>query len=189
MSTLNVKNLQGISPSNRVTVPTGQVLYAPGHVLQVVQTVKTDSWTAAPGTGAYSQVTGFSASITPASTSSKIMVMINAHVGYASYMMKALVKRNGSIIVQGDASGTKPRVSFGINGYAGSTTYDQYHIHPTAFNYLDSPGTTGVCTYTLELGCYSSYTVTLNRNYTQQESSGDYDPLPASTFTLMEIAQ
>lgn len=36
MSTLNVKNLQGIYPSNQITVPSGHKLYAPGHIVQVV---------------------------------------------------------------------------------------------------------------------------------------------------------
>ena len=42
MSTLNVKNLQGIYPSNQITVPAGHLLYAPGSVLQV-QTVTTNN--------------------------------------------------------------------------------------------------------------------------------------------------
>lgn len=194
MSTLTVKNLQGTYPTNQINIPAGHKivtqsggLYAPGHVLQVVQTVKTDTWTAAPGAGAYSAVTGFSASITPTSTSSKVMVMINAYVGSSNYQIRGLVKRDGNTIVRGDAYGSKPRSSLTINGYAGGN--EQYQYHATGFNYLDSPATTSTCTYTLELGCYASYTVTFNRNSYFQESAGDYDAVPASTFTLMEIGQ
>ena len=42
MSTLTVQNIQGSSSSsNTINVGSGHKLYAPGHVIQVVQTVAT----------------------------------------------------------------------------------------------------------------------------------------------------
>ncbi len=195
MSTLTVKNIQGVSPTNQITVPTGHRIIAPaggvlvpGQVVQVKQTVKTDTWTAAPGAGAYSEVTGFSVSITPYSVTSKIMVMVNAYVGSSNYQIKGLVKRNGTTIVQGDAIGTRPRSSFMIITYAGGAGNDSYQLKPTAFNYLDSPSTTSACVYTVELGAYETQTVTFNRSVNFQQSSNDYDAVPTSTITVMEIA-
>lgn len=188
MSTLTVQNLRGVAPTNRITVPTGHRLYAPGGVVQVVQTVKTDTWTAATGQGVYSAVTGFSVSITPTSANSKIMVRIDAFVGMSNYQVRGLVKRDGNIIVRGDdLGGSRPRTSLAFNTYAGGN--ETYHLIPLSFNYLDSPATISTCTYTLELGCYQGYTVTFNRNNYQQLLANDYDPITASTFTLMEIAQ
>ena len=64
MSTLEVKAIQA---------PTGYDLQMPaGHILQTVSTTKTDTWTY---TGAnFQDVTGLSATITPTSSSSKILV-------------------------------------------------------------------------------------------------------------------
>ena len=43
MSTLTVQNIQGsASSSNTISVASGHVLQAPGHVLQVIQGTKTD---------------------------------------------------------------------------------------------------------------------------------------------------
>lgn len=186
MSTLNVKNLQGISPSNRVTVPVGHTLYAPGHVLQVVQTVKTDVWSASPSATTYAVVTGLSVNITPSSITSKIFVMLNMWIGQQGYLFKGLVKRNGSIIVQGDAYGSRPRTSFAGGPYAGGTN-EAYSMSQVAFNYLDSPISTGLCTYTVEAANYTTNAIYVNRSHNWQNST-DYDGVPVSTITAMEIA-
>ena len=195
MSTLTVKNLQGTYPTNQINIPAGHKivtqsggLYAPGSIVQVKQTAKTDLWSATPSTGVYVEVTGFSVSITPTTTSSKMLVMVNAYVGRANYQVLGLVKRNGTIIARGDASGTRPRVSFNVNGYA-SGTGDTYQLLPTAFAYLESPSTVTSCSYTVELSSYGGNIVYLNRSHTFQENANDYDGLPVSTITVMEVAQ
>jgi hypothetical protein len=187
MSTLNVKNLQGISPSNRVTIPAGQTLYAPGHVLQVQQTVKTDVWSATPAATTYAVVTGLSVTITPSSTASKILVMLNMWIGIQSYLFKGLVKRNGIIMVQGDAYGSRPRTTFAGGPYAGGSN-EAYSMSQIAFNYLDSPGITTPCTYTVEAANYTTNTIYVNRSH-QWQNTTDYDGVPVSTITAMEIAQ
>ena len=53
MSTLTVQNLRGVSPTNLITVASGHKMYAPGGVVQVQQTVKTDTWSASPSTGSF----------------------------------------------------------------------------------------------------------------------------------------
>ena len=188
MSTLTVQNLRGVSPTNQITVASGHKFYAPGNIIQVKQTAKSDLWSASPAAGSFSEVTGFSVSITPTSTSSKMLVMVNAYVGRPNYQVLGLVKRNGTIIARGDASGTRPRVSFNVNGYA-SGTGDTYQLLPTAFTYLDSPSTVSSCSYTVELSSYGGSIVYLNRSHTFQENANDYDGLPVSTITVMEVAQ
>jgi hypothetical protein len=160
-----------------------------GSVIQVVQGVKTDTWSALPAAGTYSPVTGLSVSITPQFSNSKILVTVNMFVGYQAYMFKGLIKRNGNIILQGDAAGVRPRSTIAGGSYAGSATYEQYQLLPTSMTYLDSPATTSACSYTVELACYSTNAVTLNRSYVWQASANDYDGTPASTIIAMEIAQ
>lgn len=187
MSTLTVQNLRGVSPSNRIAVPTGHTLYAPGHVVQVVQTVKTDTWSAAPAATTYAVVTGLAVSITPTSANSKILVQLNMWIGTQGYLFKGLVKRNGTPIGIGDQAGSRPRASFAGGPYAGGSN-EAYSMSQIAFNFLDSPASTSSCTYTVEAANYSTLTVFVNRSYYWQNTT-DYDGTPSSTITVMEIAQ
>ena len=169
---------------------TGGKTYIPGHVIQVQQTVKTDTWTGSTtsGTGTYATVTGMSVSITPTSTSSKIWVMANLLVGYYAYSMRGVIRRNGTHLMVGDAASSRPRCSFWFSSYVGNTTYEGYHMHQVAFNYFDSPSSTSALSYDVGLSSYAGNVVTLNRNYNWQDNA-DYDGAVASSITVMEIAQ
>jgi hypothetical protein len=197
MSTLTVKNIQGVSPTNQITVPAGHRiiapaggLVAPGHVMQVQQTTKTDAWTGsvASGSATYATVTGLSVSITPQYTSSKILVMANLWVGYQQYSLRGVVRRDGTHLLVGDAASSRPRCSFWLSAYVGNTTYEGYHLHQVAFNYLDSPSSTSALSYDVGLASYGGSIVTLNRNYNWQNST-EYDGAVASSITVMEIGQ
>jgi hypothetical protein len=83
MSELSVGQLKGLPINNNVvTVPAGQTLYAPGHVLQVVSTTKTD--TAASNTTSYQDIPGMSVTITPKSATSKIFIGVTMTFGVDS---------------------------------------------------------------------------------------------------------
>ena len=93
MSTLTVQNIQGSSSSNNtINVASGHKIsgaagsiVAPGQVLQTVQASMGDRLAIATG-GNFTKVTGLEASITPSSTSSKILVQANLNVsGHGSY--------------------------------------------------------------------------------------------------------
>jgi hypothetical protein len=157
------------------------------NIIQVRQTVKTDSWTAAPGANNFAQVSGLSVSITPYYSNSRILVMLDIHVGSNNYQVKGLVKRNGAPIFIGDANGNRPRVTFYNNSHAGSTANDSYHCERTGGVWLDSPATIGSLLYTVDVGAYSTNTVTVNRSFTWQNTT-DYDGAPSSTITVMEVA-
>lgn len=186
MSTLRVDNLNART-SNTITVPSGTKMYLPGHVIQVVQTVKTDTWSAAPAATTYAVVTGLQVGITPTSVNSKILVQLNMWIGTQGYLFKGLVKRNGTPIGLGDQAGSRPRASFAGGPYAGGSN-EAYSMSQVAFNFLDSPATTSTCTYTVEAANYTSYSIFVNRSYYFQNST-DYDGTPSSTITVMEIAQ
>lgn len=51
-----------------------------GHVLQVKSTTKADTWSGTPGNGVFLDITGLSVSITPTSSSSKILVTFSTNV-------------------------------------------------------------------------------------------------------------
>jgi hypothetical protein len=162
-------------------------------VLQVVSTNKTNSFVgtsvAVSGGGYYIDVTGMAATITPTSSTNKILVMLSMYVGATTaasgYQQSVRIRRNGSYPIQGDLEGSRPRVSARINMYSLNT----YSMQMLTGCWLDSPASTSALTYQIELGGYSgSPIVYVNRSEAYQ-NTGDYDGLPVSSITLMEIAQ
>ena len=157
-----------------------------GAVLQVVQTVKSDTFSASPAQGTYVDVTGLSVSITPTSATSKILVFIDVAVGHSTQTTGASVVRlvRGSTpIYIGDAAGSRAQ---GVSSFP-YVASSEYTIFRYSGVYLDSPATTSSTTYKYQIaGQSSSYTVYVNRN--SFDNNRWEDPRVASSITVMEIA-
>jgi hypothetical protein len=154
------------------------------RVLQVVSTTKTDTFSATVAIGTTTALTGFTVTITPSSTSSKILITYDALLiwGNTNYGMKAILTRGGTAIAgaTGDAAGNRTRISsLGQNG-------------TQSFTFLDSPSTTSATTYGLIIGhtntnAADSNVVYLNRYGTDTDSAQN-GWRSASTITAMEIS-
>ena len=161
-----------------------------GSVLQVVQTVKTDSFstastitsngTALVNTGA--AVTGLSASITPSSASNKVLVRVTFYGCGTSAVgqLLALLLRGSTVIGNAAQSGT---ARAGINGRATYVAVPNYGAC-VSIDYLDSPSTTSSTTYQVNVG---SDTGTIYVGRTQTDGDNSLDSRSSSTITLMEI--
>jgi hypothetical protein len=158
-------------------------LYGSGNtIIQVQQTVINNQ--IAMSGAAWNAVTGFSVSITPQSTTSKIMVIANSHYstdGAGNYDVGFSLYRNSSAITgaQGTASGIRT-----ICTYSG----DNRQTYGTSFagvNYIDSPASTSAQTYAIYVWVNGG-TCYLNREQTNNNDTGSM--LPISTITVMEIA-
>jgi hypothetical protein len=154
-----------------------------GNVLQVVQTVKTDTFSS--GSTSFVDVTGMSANITPASANNKILVSYNLNVsgpggGYSSSWK---IVRNSTDIGIGDASGAIIRTTSQVF----SDTYGFVLWHPNA-SFLDSPSSTSQLTYKIQAMTHygASFPFFLNRG--QAEGNSAHYGRTISTITLMEIA-
>jgi len=171
-----------------------------GTVLQVVHTAKTSTFSGtsvADNGGYYIDVTGLSASITPTTSTSKILVFANLYIGSTAsgggyqqtYRLKRTINGATTFPILGDAEGGRPRATGRLNLYttaAGSVTY-RMAMHSGVHH--DSPSTTSAITYQIQIGGYSGNPVVyLNRSETSQAATNDYDAIPVSTLTLMEIA-
>jgi hypothetical protein len=187
MSELTVGQLRGLPVNNNVvTVPAGHKLYAPGHVVQVVSVTKTDTFSATlGGVNGRASVTGLTASITPISTSSKILVLVMMNVSTAANEFGVVLTRGGTDVAVGDEAGNRQRRSAyaqpGANGYSGEVVN---------ITFLDSPASTSSLTYGVDVGnalADATKVVAVNRTATD----GNFTSVPrtASTITLMEIAQ
>ncbi len=149
-----------------------------GSVLQVLQTTKTDTFSST--SASWVDVTGLSVTITPSSSSNKILVTGVMVLGQDSGNIWAVrLLRNGTLINAGDASGSAGR---GLMNAGYSTVHAE---NPVPFTFLDSPATTSACTYKLQLFSESGYTVWVNR--TSGNISDDRQQRTSSNIIVMEI--
>ncbi len=155
-------------------------------ILQVVSTTKTDTFSASIAAYAFTDITGLSASITPHSTSSKILVTVNHFGSVAIHDGKSSLglTRGGTLVGIGDADGSRTRV----NAEGGAYNNDPNDIAAVSFSYLDSPSTTASVDYQVQQRNYTTGTQTVytNRSYTSPDAAAS--GVTASTITLMEVA-
>jgi hypothetical protein len=147
-------------------------------IAQVVSTVKTDTFTTTSNT--YVDVTGLSVTITPTKATSKILVIAQAVVQGAAGADNGMgrLMRNSTPISVGDAAGSRPPSSFGIDERA----VGQSQVVP----FLDSPATTSATTYKLQIRANSSgFTMCLNRN--SNDTDATTTPRYASSITVIEV--
>jgi len=147
-----------------------------GKVLQVVQAVSNTSTEVATSTFTDTTLT---ASITPTSATSKILVMVQqaSRVAISSNENYAPLRLLRGATVVFDTRGTTPVGYGGISsGGNGLTTMQLSHFQPMI--YLDSPATTSATTYKTQ---GNSYLTANNGKVTYQWET------MASTITLLEI--
>ena len=156
-----------------------------GTVLQVVQDIETASGTETFGPNNHSSAI-LSALITPISTSSKILVICNLNFSTSTLTAgaSALLKRNGTSIGIGDASGNASRVTGGGLG----SNISARLISNIAMTILDSPSTTSAITYTAHGKHGYSSTAPIFWNRENQTVANTSHARVSSTLTLMEIA-
>jgi hypothetical protein len=160
-------------------------LPASGKVLQVSQTVISSAMTQTGGNwSTWVDLSGYSISITPSSSSSKVLYQIS--FGAMSQSTNAIVfrlVRNGTVIGVGDASGSRPQATFRTMR-EGDSNHTKTAPH---FTYLDSPGTTSSVEYKLQWTGEGSPTIYVNRSQTDTDGQS-YGARTISTMTVWEIA-
>lgn len=194
-SILSVEELRGIASSstpNQINIPSGHTLNArsglltpAGHVVKVLQTVNTETASTTSNL-TWVDVPGMSVTITPSSSSNKILVIPDALLGCdgglgVNYQLR--LQRNGSNIYTPTNKGSRPDAIFEIESSV-SGAYD-YQFFSTMRMFLDSPGTTSAVTYKLQWRVYNGGTVYLNRNHV--DSNDEAQIRSASSITVMEV--
>jgi len=161
-----------------VTLPSG----TGGKILQVVSTTKTDTFSTT--SGSFTNVTGLAATITPSSTSSKILVLVDVVVGFDNGATKVYGRIARGSTGIGIGTPTGGYVQTGFEAFTNET----YHAMPANLSYLDSPSTTSATTYNVQIRPQSAgQSVHCNRSHGYRAST-TYDGTCASTITVMEIA-
>ena len=161
MSTIKVDTIQ--TRAGAVPKASDLGLNVTGNVLQVVQAETT---TEVGTTGTSYIDTGITASITPSSTNSKILIT------YSLQQFFAAATGFGSIKLVRDTTDIKEH---GYQGYAGSSTV----MGQATYQQLDTPSTTSSITYKVQFKSNGSNVICQ-----YDDANGD----GISTITLMEIA-
>ena len=159
--TLPAANINDTSIGNITSLPAG----VGGKVLQVVNA--TSSTETSTSSTSYSD-TNLSATITPSSSSNKILITVN-HTG----LLKSSSNNAGKIqLLRGSTSLIMFSNDFGRDGGTGLNG-----VGGTGTSYLDSPATTSATTYKTQLAC--SVTAAAAVKIAQNNA--------VQTMTLMEI--
>lgn len=159
------------------------VYTATGTVLQVKSTIKTDTFSSTSTT--YTDITGLSVSITPNSTSNKVLVMLTINVSQTQDRATFIqLVRNSTAIAIGDAAGNRQRASgFATSSYTDSST--ENFSENMGIMFLDSPATTSSTTYKAQGLVNTTGTFCVNRMLNDTDASTR--PRTVSTITVFEV--
>ena len=172
-----------------ITIPSGATLTNSGtasgfgKVLQVVSANKTDT---ASSTSTTFVSTGLEATITPSSTSSKILILAEANIGsHYDNTVGCCILRDSTELNVADAASSRA-----LFASASHYQYSSYNTISSSMSYLDSPSSTSAITYKVayakKYNGNGSYGVYLNRG--PFDSDNAYYGRSSSTIVLMEIA-
>lgn len=181
MSTLRVDNLNARTGTN-ITIPSGTTLVAPGHVIQVVQTIYSSTTALSGGGSTFRTFNGLDTTITPKASGSKFLIMYNIKVGTYQYSRRVVLKINGSYY--NTPSSDDYRSSSGsIYIATGANLSDASYFEHTG-EYLFSNSGTNNLSISFEIFNQDTNVIYINRAYTYTDTARG---LATSTLTVMEI--
>ena len=169
MSKIYVDEIAGIASADTVAIP--------GHVIQVVEASISVDETTSSQSYVNSSLT---ASITPSSSSSKILALANISVIPSNNGSNTTFRRLNVGLFLGDVTGTILKATRFGRKLTSASTADAPTYQNGTMVYLHSPGSTSTQTYTIGLKAIDSSAL--------HTLVGGWDGTSASNITLMEIA-
>ena len=158
-----------------------------GKILQVVSTTKTDTFSST-NNQVWTNVTGLSASITPTSVSSKVLVLASVPFAYdvaASQVGAVGITRDSTDALQPFSYGSRTPAFVGHN--YNPLTSDNTSMLPATINFLDEPASTSTVIYQIRvISTNGSGTVYVNRSV--NDANNDRYTRGIATLTLLEVA-
>lgn len=152
------------------------------RIMQVVQGAKKDAQLASLAANTRLAISGLSVSITPSSTSSKVLILGSVTLGCNDGEPIFLTLRRGGSALSdatGDTSGSRYRTTSGAGTQAMTIPV----------MYLDSPSTTSSTTYDFEVQHGASVTRSVSVNARFNGDPDSYQGIRAiSTITALEIS-
>jgi len=174
MSTIKTNAIQ--------TVAGKPILNSTGSIIQVVQGILNTSFTCVSN-GAATAITGLTATITPTSSSSNILVLVSlSHsVSQASTTYGGFVRRNGSTNIQiPSAAGSRQLCNVPLTWAGDANQHNTF-----AWSVVDSPATTSSTSYGVYVINDNGGTLFVNRTGNDQDNTTGKRTI--STITCLEI--
>ena len=158
-----------------------------GKILQVVQTFKTDAFSRS--STSFGDITGMSVSITPASSSNKILIVCHLSVGtngngYVGFRLLRDSTNIGHSTALDSQSSSNTRDS--AFAFGDESSQAQNKLNTVSYSFLDTPSSTSSLTYKLTVRTWSSTTFRLNRP--QFVGNAAYTMTGTSSITAMEVS-
>ena len=179
VSTLKTNTIKA-STGTSVNVASGHVLQAPGHILQVKQVQFLGNYNF--NDASYQDITDLTLSITPSSTSNKILAKcVLCASANANQRFGVRIVRDGSMIFTPTSLSSRTAAHVFGDG-RGSNAPTQ----PSVIELLDVPSSTSALTYKVQAFCEASSYLYINSCQTWGDDNSKFGAV--STLTLMEIA-
>ena len=158
---------------------------ASGGIIQTISTVKRDTFSQSLNANAVSNDMGLNVTITPQSSSSKILLIVQTTIGLGTDdHVGFVILRGGSVITNYSPSGAGNRATFA----SGGTTRASSYPGQISGCFLDSPSTTSSTTYSVRIKYgrgANDQTIYLNR--ANNDDNAVYRQRATSTITAMEV--
>ena len=156
-----------------------------GGIIQVVNTIKTDTFSTSANLNTKETITGLTATITPKFSTSKILISMNLLVGSSqNTTIGGTIERGSTPIGIHDARGSRTRNTFGCGQVSTGYTWRSNSVSHTL---LDSPNTISATTYSVKIGGNGAITVYINREGRDVDGATD-TTVGSSSLILMEIS-
>ena len=195
MSTLKVSTISPLGTDSTKTITLGEsagtLAIASGaktsgfgKIGQVVSTTKTDTFNTT--SSSFTDLTGMSLSITPTSTSSKILLKTCVTWGGSQnvYGFGKFVRGSTDIFMGDSGGGNRTSATFPMEHLNDSTAV--YNCFVASSEFLDSPSTTSATTYKIQVRTHDgSHTLYINRPSNDNDET--YTGRFTSSITAMEI--
>ena len=176
-----------LSSASAITLATDESIKAYIDLLKpnIVQAVKSDTFTVVDPTNVWFDIPDLEVSITPRYSNSKILVqpMVSSTVSNGSYGVYFKLVRDDTDIALGDTEGDRTRCTF-TGGYSGT-----YSAASNGINYIDSPSLTAGTPVVYKVQCTCQTTVDIYINRPVTNSNANEVTRPISTLTATEIYQ
>ena len=154
-----------------------------GGIIQIKSTTKTDTFVGSTASS-FTDITGFSVSITPRRSDSKIFVMVCvnwSNAGSGGNRVSFRLVRNSTPIAVGDSSGNRVQATGGGENSGGGG-----NMKAVTVNHLDSPSTASAVTYKVQYIANDGAEFHLNRSTSDSNTTGYVRTV--STISVMEVS-
>ena len=159
-----------------------------GKILQVKQVEKTDTWST-NADFSFVDVTGLAVTITPSSSSSKILVLVDV-LASSDYWVTYFKLLRGSTEIGNTATGKQSNQGNYFSTYGTNATDSNAngYIHHHTRQILDSPNTTSATTYTFQVAAPQNTSVGFYYNRSVTDTDNVNFERGLSWITAQEIA-